>query len=713
MRKVLALAFVFLMSQALAGESDSEQARQEGTQTATSAINFLKENLQNFTASISGQAKLKTFGGDEYSVSAVESSTGVDSINLQVVNGDLYVNIPGKISVYASAICENGFIHCDDETNWDKCSYYYYDKNTSTFQKGSFNDLVSCYCVSNTACGFRWDEKWLRWALDKVTYMLNLKDKNYVDMVAFPNAIRKFNAVQTTSITESQLKDTDSLMTKLKENEAVKAYTSNPYLASSNQEMECEIRNYLNSYGNTLHTKLVFLNGEDTRGLVCIGLEEQSPNTYKCYLASNVHPSCGIGWNYTICGSFGAEWYVPDDVGISFVFGDQIIKKASYHTDGDDWQRVSINSCDLQAGDCRVSCSGYACFGDIKFSPTDCTQISLALWNNGGCNGVPRGAFWTYVKEIPDISLSHQDTCGSIGESCKLKEEWVCFYPPTADYSGIDDKYCVKTVSNFVRNASVKPVCWQMKSSQLGQTWELCMDGNSITAISPSGEQIILGRYGVPKGWTYVKRVYYCPPDSGMNVDEAINRGLYVKEHAYYDQGQVGYSGTVECVRKTVGERDVYVCLANNQSYDSLSECQSNCYFDRAVTVPDSSFLTCKVGESEGVYLCKVAVPGHLVRVVNGDAEETNQQGETWDVNVKESEPNAPDMDSGVTYEFRTCELETDSSGNLVPKCPVSNGEQVVKDCYCDTTEEAWKVLATLETMNEMAHDIICSSSPP
>ena len=708
MRRFLTLAFLLLATQAFAGQY-SQEARQKGTQTAGSAMQFLKRNMQNFTGSISGETKLKTFGGKEYSISAVKSIGGVDSINLKVVNGDLYVNIPGKIAVYASAVCENGFIHCDDEARWDKCSYYYYDG--ATFQNGSFDDLISCYCVSNKACGFKWNEEWLRWALDKVTYMLNLKDRNYVDMVAFPNAIRKFNAVQTTNITESQLKDTDSLMVKIHNNEAVKAYESNPYLSSeSSQERTCEIRNYLNSYGNTLHTKLAYLNGKETKGLVCIGMEEQSPNNYKCYLANNVHPRCGIGWNYTICGSFGAEWYVPDDVGISFVFGNQVVKRASHHTGGDDWQKVVIDTCDLQSGHCKVSCSGYACFGDIKFSPTSCTHVSLALWNNGGCNGVPKGAFWAFVKEIPDIKINHKDTCGSMDDNCKLKEEWVCFYPPTAGYEGIDDRYCVKTVSNFIRNTSVKPVCWQMKSSQLGQTWKLCMNGDSIVAISPSGEQIILGKYGIPKGWTYVKRIYYCQPDSRMNVDRAVQRGIYIKEHSYFKNGKVGYSGSVGCAEQKVGNRSVYVCLADNRSYSSLSQCQSNCHFDRSVEVPSNPYLTCKVGQSEGVYLCKVAIQGHQVRIVKGDAEEVQQHGKKWNVNVKESAPNLKvDKATDVTYDFRTCEVEIDSSGKAVPKCPVSKGEKIVKNCYCDTTEEAWKTIATLEMLDEMSHDIICS----
>lgn len=705
MRK--ALLFVLLLTvQAYAGD-DTGKAKSEGKRIAASAESFIKNNMQSFTGSVSGQAKLKTLEGKEYSVSVKDAFGSVDSINLQVRGGDLYVNIPGRISVVASGICENGFIHCDDEKNWDKCTYYYYDG--AGFKTGSFDDLRSCFCISQKACGITWNENWLRWALDKITYMLNLTDKNYVDMVAYPNAIRKFQAVETVQINESQLKDTDALTEQINQNEAVKSYRNNPWLESNSQVKECEIRNYINSYGNTLHTKLVFTNGKDTKGIVCIGIEQTGENRFKCYLTNNLSPSCGVGWSYRVCGSFGAQWNIPDDVGVNIVIGGQTVVNKSEHTDGDDSQSAAVD-CDLDAGVCRVNCSGSACFGDQRFSHYGCAHVSISVWNNGGCNGRPTGSFWTYVKEVPDIKINHRDSCGSMGDNCKLKEEWVCFYPPTGEYEGISSQYCIQTVSNFTRRASPKPVCWEMKSSQLGQNWRLCMNGDSIVAISPSGEQITLGKYGVPKGWTYVKRVYYCQPDSRMSVDDAVNRGLYIKEHAYYRQGKVGYSGDVGCAEETIGQKKVYVCLANNQSYSSLSECQANCHFDRAVTVPDNPYLTCKVGDSEGVYLCKVAVPGHQVRVVKGNAEKTNQQGETWNVDVKESEPNTKvDKGSDITYEFRTCELEVDSSGKVVPKCPVNQGERVVKDCYCDITDEAWKALATLEMLDEMSHDIICS----
>ena len=709
MRKLLTVVLLLALSvQAAAQESDRTKAENEGKEAAASALKFMKGNMQSFTGSVSGQTKLKTFSGKEYSVSIEKPLNSVDSINLQVRGGDLYVNVPGKISITATAICENGFIYCADKTNWSKCSYYYYDG--SAFRTGSYEDLKSCYCISQQACKFTWNDYWLRWALNKVTYMLNLTDRNFVDMVAYPNAIRKFQAVQTTNFTESQLRDTDTLRMKVEQNEAIKAYKSNPYFSSSATEKECTIRNYLNSYGNTLHTKLVFMNGKETKGVVCIGLEKQSPNKYKCFLANNLSPHCGTGWHYRVCGSFGVEWYVPDDVGIDFRLNGQVVKHYSSHTGGDDWQKVKIEDCDLQKGTCSVSCSGYGCFNNLKFAPTDCVSLSIALWNNGGCNGVPRGSFWTYVKETPDIRLYHKDSCGNMGSNCKLKEEWVCFYPPTAGYDGIDQRFCVQTVHNFVRRLSPAPKCWEMRSSQLGQKWRLCMDGRNIIAVSPSGEQIVLGSYQDYKGWSYVKRVYYCKPDDRMSVDAAVRRGIYIREHSFYKGGKVGYSGDVGCAEQDLNGKKVYVCLANNMSYSSISECQANCRFEKFVVVPDSPYQTCKVGNTEGVYLCKVAVPGHQVRIVSGSAKKTGQQGKVSNYTVKETEPNTKvDEGNETTYEFRTCQMEVDGSGKLVPKCPVSGNEKIVKNCYCDVTEEAWKTLATIEMLDEMSHDIICS----
>jgi hypothetical protein len=237
------------------------------------------------------------------------------------------------------------------------------------------------------------------------------------------------------------------------------------------------------------------------------------------------------------------------------------------------------------------------------------------------------------------------------------------------------------------------------------------MNGEEITAVSPDGQVYKLGSYELPKGWTYVKRVYTCPEDEGLNIDEAISRGTYIKEHSYLKENEVGFSGQVGCAEIN----GKWVCYANNKIYSSMQECESECQMEASATVPNAPYKVCSVNDLEGVYVCKVAITGRQIRVLKGDAK-MESHGDTYSYETgEESEPNKVDTSSEekVTYEFRACEQQVNGDGSLNLMCPVNAGEKIVKGCYCDTSEEAWKAAAVMETMNYMAHDIICSSSSP
>jgi hypothetical protein len=142
---------------------------------------------------------------------------------------------------------------------------------------------------------------------------------------------------------------------------------------------------------------------------------------------------------------------------------------------------------------------------------------------------------------------------------------------------------------------------------------------------------------------------------------------------------------------------DKWVCYANNSVYTSQAECEANCSFETSADIGNAPYATCSVGDSKGIYVCKVALYGNEVRAVS-----------------EGSELNPNQVDIGETnYEYRPCEVQVDSNGQITYVCPLEPGEEIVKDCTCDTSDEALKAISTIEMLNEMSHDIICSSSPP
>jgi len=184
MRFLAVLLLLLAFNNALAGSSE------EGKRTAESFGSFLKNNMSSFSGALTGKTKLKTQSGEEFDAAVESSSKQVDYIKLMVSNGELWVNIPGKVNTRISGICENGYIVCDPG-KWENCRNYLFE-NGQVSSADSFQQLISCFCVSESACNFHWNENWLRWALDKFTKMLNYSNRNFVDVVSFPTATRDF-----------------------------------------------------------------------------------------------------------------------------------------------------------------------------------------------------------------------------------------------------------------------------------------------------------------------------------------------------------------------------------------------------------------------------------------------------------------------------------------------------------------------------------------
>jgi len=696
MRRSICIALSLLLcGTALADEK--ENAKIMGRKASVQAKDFIKNNLSNFGKALSSGGELSTIKGKKFSVNLNKPSSPSGQIKLYLSGGDLYASITGKLSpTHISGICENGYISCSPGT-WNNCKYFIYD-NGAFREADAYQELISCFCISQGACNFRWSKNWLKWVLDKFTYMLNYTNASFTDVITENSATRDFTAVETVKVSESDLRDKDKAIQEIESNDMVKAYEANPYTSKSNQR-ECKIANFLNGSGQTIKTKLVFLNGKELKGTVCIGMEQDNGSVYKCYLPNNLSVSCGTGWAHYVCGKFGVKWSVADDVGEQLIVGGNTIVYRKIHGGGNEGQSGTL-TCDLESGNCNCSVSGAGAFSCSSFNvqqPGGCAQVSFSVWNNGACNGAGTGSFWVYVKEVPDVSVIHYNTCRSISKKCKLKDEWVCFYPPSSNYSnaGVNENYCVQTVTNYHRHSFTKFVCYEFKSSNLGLNWKVCMNGQDILAISPDGQSYKLRKFSYPEGWTYVRRVYVCPEEEGLNIDKAINRANYIKEHSTFNSKKVAYSGQMGCSQVN----DKWVCYANNKVYNSQSACEAECSYQTDVDVGESPWPLCKVGNSEGVYVCKVAIVGNEVRAVSND-------------NGTDTAPNRIDIGS-QNYEYRPCEARVDDSGRVSYYCPVSEGEQILEDCKCDTSDEAMKAITTVETLDQMSHDIICSSSPP
>jgi len=662
MRRLLfsVMAFLLVLLQTAADADDRNKGSIEGKQAALSALNFMKGNLKNFTASITGQENLKTMKGKEYSVSVRKPVGNGGSIVLQLVNGELYATITSKLSkTYVSAICENGFVSCDFG-KWKNCKYFIY-RNGNFQPTNAFNQLISCYCVSHGACGFNWSRDWLVWALDKFTRMLNYYEYSHVDNVSSSYARRDFVSERQLKVSGNSLRDEDANLLKIKQNKFVQAYESNPYLNQSNT-YECKVQNIpaLSPVEKEISCDKVYsILGEDY-----------------CLLAKSV--------------SFNTSGHL-NNVSVRLYPGQnlvtRIVRDDSDCKNNEKYIKVYKNGTLVQ----QLSSSRevWAC------GPNGVVWTAIAYWNRKKTPEKANFSFAFYDRDrgkadatihlevfqqmkYKDDSISiHRTGNCSPPSGCRLKEEQIC------DLNG----NCVTTVRNFIRTGNVPLIQRKiLESSATGYRWTIYADGSSIVAVNQFGEKRVI-KTG-KESWFIIKRTYQCDSSSRLDINSSLKRGEEVLDNSYYKDGKAGYSGGFGCISL----RNKWICQANGNSYDSQSECMSNCVANISVKVSDSPFLTCKLGNGEGVYVCKVALSGQI-RTYGKE---------------KELVPNAIDK-GNTTFEFRVCQQEVDDSGEITLKCPVNSGEKVVKNCYCDTSNEAWKSLATLEALNEMSHDIICS----
>ena len=665
MRKLLTVVLLLALSvQAAAQESDRTKAENEGKEAAASALKFMKGNMQSFTGSITGQTKLKTMEGEEYSAAVKQSTQQVGSIVLELVNGELYASITNRLpKTYISAICENGFVSCNLGT-WNNCKYYVFSNGTFR-SAASFQELVSCYCVSQGACGFKWSKDWLTWALNKFTSMMNYNSYSYTDDVSSNYAERKFISSSQFTVSESSLKNDSSNLEKINDNGFVKAYKENPYLSNS-KTYKCEIKN-------------VPILTPVERKIPCDKIVSIWGDEY-CFLAKS--------------GSYNTKGSLKG-IRVKLYPGQNLVARIVRDDDNcrNDEKYIKVFKNGTLVNTLSYNKEVWKC------GPNGNVWTAVVYWNNqkvpeeanfsfeffdrdGGKSDahVHLEVFQKRKYKDDDIHLNKSNNC-SVPASCKLKEEQIC---------DLDGK-CVVTVRNFVKTGNV-PFVQQttFTSSATGYKWTIYADGNSIVAINQFGKKEVLQKGN--NSWFVIKRVYQCS-DTGMKVDSAVERGKDILDKSYYKNGKVGYSGGFGC---TLLENR-WICQVNGKSYSSQSECEANCSANISVNVGNFPYLTCKVGNSEGVYVCKVLLSGQIRTY-------SKENGLV---------PNEVDKGGAPTYEFRVCQQIVTSSGNVTLECPVSSGEKVVKNCYCDTSDEAWKTLATLEALNEMSHDIICSSSPP
>jgi hypothetical protein len=651
-RKLLAVALLMLASSAVAGED----AGTLGKQAATQAESYLKGKISTFGSAISGSGNFTTMNGTSFSAS-LEKPQSVSKIKLVVNGGDLYAEIDGKLSyAHVSGICENGYVSCDPGT-WNNCKYYVY-KNGSFQPASSYQELLSCFCVSQGACGFKWSDYWLKWALNKFTQMIGYTDATFVDVVTDTSATRDFTAVSTSgTVSESAMADTDTALQEIEGNKVVNAYKNNPYM-NQGSVYECEIKNV-----PILDVKEKSFYGEGRKGIgtdhyVYIRILDDGSGIIR-FQWTGTSPYNVVGWN----GCNPARWIDMDTFDWS-----------SYKAFG----KITFYYYYVTAG-CAGSGSVYTAVDGSGSFFEGASRLNRAC-SDGGCQYPTASYSWTIRMSVDIPKLEVSNGCRP-QEGCRLKDEEVC------DLEG----NCFYTYRNFVPiSFGQKVQSYTIHSPQTGHTWTFYANGKEITVVNENGTEVVLRNDS--DSWFIIKRIYQCD-SSGINVDSAISRGVEIEKNSFFENNKVGYSGSMGC-SEVNGK---WVCYATNTVYSSESECKANCSLRTSVDIGNSPYSVCTVGNSTGVYVCKVALYGNEVRA---------------EANGTDLSPNSVDLGS-VNYEYRPCEAKVDSDGKVSYVCPVKEGEKIVKDCTCDTSDEALRAVATIEALDQMSHDIICSSSPP
>ncbi|WP_457569187.1 hypothetical protein [Desulfurobacterium sp.] len=670
MRELLLLAVIV----AAAGAAFAEDAKVKGIESGSEMQNYLKANVKALGAALTGTGMIKMLSGDSFSA-PIQVGNKAGEIDLRVVDGELGLSIEGMISGQrVSGICENGIVTCDYGT-WNNCEYY--EITPSGLKKATVNDLVSCYCVSEKACNFKWDEYWLKWALDKFTRMVGNEKESFVDVISFPTASRSFTSINdTATFTTADVLTADTSL--VENNETIKQLSENP-LFSKKSIYECTIRNYFNTLGsNTINTVLAFEDGTPA-SVSCSSLDTTANPAYRLCSLTPTSGDCSLSWNYYLQGNVIAHWYIPDDPRVYLAVGSTVLVNKSQHTD------------DTTSDE-----------GTKNFYVKNLDRVNFYLANLGSCNGKPEGYLKVYLKEIPRISVTHTDTCGSSYSDCRLKEEYICPVPPSTVLPDINSSNyktygCYRTVYNFMPQAVTLPSrkCWTYKTSNFGNTWYVCEDGATITAEDTVlGTTYTLTSQTAPAGWTYIKRYYVCPENKTIDLTEIEQRTREIESGTSLDNGNVTFSGKAYCLENKAGQ---WTCYANGKTYPTQSLCEANCNSNISAQVDETPpYPVCKIGNSTGAWVCKVQVSG------------------SSNIRVNEGDVNNVDLTFGDngTYEYRACQPKV-VGDNVTFYCPVSGNETILEDCKCDTSEEALNAITIIQMLDNASKDIICSSSPP
>jgi hypothetical protein len=506
-----------------------------------------KSNLQqNLQSPMFGQGEMKTVDGSKsfnaqlqcpsteefLTVSVLPSSTGDIRILVRQdtdfdgkfdysidSNSYGFKTADGSPAGLISGVCANGVIVCKPGT-WDSCTFWRWTTNDGKLAFEELPDIKAglggCYCINSSCGNIVWS------AMDNILSSLGGGAVGAINESNTRVVISRSD-LDVQNLTVSYYgQDSKNCKVINGEAEDVEKYYStglipadeykvkqesdsnSPYYSLINSPAvknvsvyTCEVKNLP---PDPITTKLVTDRGYNLPE-TCIGLEAEGNGIFKCYLPANVSIGCGVGFSYKFAGSFGTSWNIPDDPGIEIKIGSEIVRQ------------IKINS-----GDITPSSGSYE---GISEEPQ---QVSAEYWNIDACNGQPTATFYVKVKEVPQLQIISSNTCNP-SDKCKLRDRQIC------DWKG---ENCVYVIRNFTETSiNLLPQCYTTTSSELGQSWKICADGNSIAAIGPDGTSYLL-KEG-ENSWFWIKETYECEEDNQYDFDP--KRTQTILESASPDTG--------------------------------------------------------------------------------------------------------------------------------------------------------------------------------
>ena len=263
-------------------------------------------------------------------------------------------------------------------------------------------------------------------------------------------------------------------------------------------------------------------------------------------------------------------------------------------------------------------------------------------------------------------SVSKIDTCSwKVTPECTLMKEWVC---------NKDGDACIQTfdATNPIPDVNISPFCYS-ESTELN-TYNICADGNQITATSVEGSFVLSAG---DDSWFLTKREYLCPKTGGdpsLPGDDFFDDAVKTRESVYTDSDKSDFN-----YNPASGEFS-YVDYGNG----GVSRTSS------ILPMEDSCNKVCRV---------KVLA-----------SQDPSNVDSTQYASYNPEPVNGSDI---VTAKQKMDCLTLKQCENGV--CPVGTNEQLIEDCFCLDTDDKIDLesLADIETVYDMSKDIICSSSPP